>query len=278
MLETLDLHQRLARAAYKSRMRRLQERLRELQYAASAAGQAIIICLEGWEFAEKGELIRILTEKLDPRIFRIHPESEPTPLEKRYHFLWRYQVQLPAYGEMGLFEGSWYGRVLAERCTRTIAKHEWREAFEQINQFERWLTDEGQLVLKFWVHISKSEQKRRMRAARRDPALSWKLNKRSRRQHRDYKRWTRAIEEMLARTGSPHALWTVIEGTDTRWARARFLETIVEAVEKALASRSTGRHQRPAVPTDIPMGEARRKRDGAGRGKLSARGRVAERA
>jgi polyphosphate:AMP phosphotransferase len=228
----------------------LQERLRGLQYAANAAGQAVIICLDGWDLAGKGELIKTLTQKLDPRIFRIHPESDPTPLEQRYHFLWRFQVASPNYGEMALFDRSWYGQVLSERAEKSISKQEWPEKLKQITDFERWLTDDGQTLLKFWVHVSKSEQKKRMRAAHRDPAVRWKLTKQVRRQHRNYKRWLALAEDMLARTQTPNAPWTVIAGTDTRWARTRFVETIVGALEEVLVKRvpsGRGRQRRPAT-------------------------------
>lgn len=238
MLETIDLKKKISKAVYRARLEELQGKLREQQYAANVVGQAIIICLEGWEMSGKGELIKKLTAKLDPRVFRVYPETAPTPLERRYHFLWRLLVNLPNYGQMALFEGAWYSRVLVERCEKVTRKKYWKEAYGQINEFERWLTDDGQLVLKFWVHISKGEQRKRIKEAKHDRAMRWKVTKETRRQHRHHAIWTQAVEEMLAKTETPHAPWTLIEGTDTRWARVRFLETITGAIEKALASRT----------------------------------------
>ncbi len=237
MLETVDLQKKLSKGVYRARMEELQNQLREQQYAANAAGQAIIICLEGWELSGRGELIKKLTAKLDPRVFRIYPESAPTPLERRYHFLWRYQARFPNYGQMALFDGSWYSRVLVERCEKKTRRKYWLAAYGQINECERWLTDDGQLVLKFWVHISEREQRKRIKAAKRDRALRWKVTEEARHQQRHYQRWLDAVEEMLAKSETPNAPWTVLEGTDTRWARVRFLETITTAVEKALAAR-----------------------------------------
>lgn len=237
MLEALDLTRNLAKNAYSRRMDDLQERMRQLQYAAQQAELPVVICLEGWDCAGKGRLIKKLMERLDPRLFRVYSGSAPTPLEQRYHFLWRYQVKLPNDGEMALFDHSWYGRVLVERCDKVVKKKVWREAYEQINQFERWLADDGQVLIKFWMHISKKEQKKRYKETLRDPLLRWKITKEYVRHHRQYDRWVDAIEEMLARTSTAHAPWTLVESNDMRWARVRVFETIVKRLEQTLARR-----------------------------------------
>ena len=235
MLETVDLKKKLSKPAYAKAMGALQERLRGLQYAAKEAEVPVIICLEGWDTAGKGQIAKKLTEKLDPRLFRVQPGTPPTTLEKRYHFLWRYQTALPNDGEMVVFDHSWYGRVLVERCDKLCEKKSWKQAYEEINQFERWLADDGQILLKFWMHISKAEQKKRFRACLRDPALKWRITKEYKRHHRQYNKWTTAVEEMLAKTDSPHAPWTLVEATDVRWARVKVFRTLVEKVDEALA-------------------------------------------
>ena len=237
MLETLDLKASLSKAQYAKEMPGLQEKLRKLQYAAQEAEVPVVLCLEGWDTAGKGQIVKKLTEKLDPRLFRVHPGTSPTPLEQRYHFLWRYQTALPNDGEMAVFDHSWYGRVLVERCDKLVAKKVWREAYQQINEFERWLTDDGQVLLKFWMHISKKEQKKRFRACLKDPLLKWKITKEYRRHHKDYGKWVDAVEEMLAKTDTPHAPWTVVEANDIRWARVKVFEAIVKAIEGVLARR-----------------------------------------
>jgi polyphosphate kinase 2 (PPK2 family) len=237
MLETLDLKKKLSKPAYSKQMKALQERLRRLQYAARDAEVPVVICLEGWDTAGKGAVVKKLTERLDPRLFRVLSGSEPTPLEQRYQFLWRYQVALPNDGEMAVFDHSWYGRVLVERCDKIVKKKLWRQAYQQINEFERWLTDDGQVLIKFWMHISHKEQSRRFKDSLKDPLLRWKISKQYKRHHRQYDRWLRAVEEMLAKTDSPHAPWTVIEANDLRWARVRVFQTLVERIELALERR-----------------------------------------
>jgi hypothetical protein len=113
----------------------------------------------------------------------------------------------------------------------------WRDAYQQINEFERWLGDDGQVLIKFWMHISKKEQKKRFRECLNDPQLRWKITKEYRRHHRHYRRWANAVEEMLAKTDTPYAPWTIIEANDLRWARVRVFETLVERIKDALARR-----------------------------------------
>jgi polyphosphate kinase 2 (PPK2 family) len=237
MLETVDLKTKLPKAAYSKRISELQEELRRLQYAAKEAEVPIILCLEGWDTAGKGQTIKKLTERLDPRLYRVFSGTAPTELEQRHHFLWRYQLDLPNDGELAIFDHSWYGCVLVERVDKLTKKRVWRAAYQQINEFERWLTDDGQVVLKFFLHISKKEQKQRFKEAQKDPLLRWKITKEYKRHHRDYDRWVKAIEDMLARTDTPNSPWTVVPANDLRFARIRVLETVVARITEEIAKR-----------------------------------------
>ncbi|HTK94050.1 MAG TPA: hypothetical protein VL382_00310 [Terriglobales bacterium] len=237
MLETVNLKSKLPKPIYSKRMQELQEELRKLQYAAKDAEIPITICIEGWDTAGKGQTVKKLTERLDPRLYRVYPGTPPTELEARYHFLWRYQVALPNDGEMAVFDHSWYGRVLVERVDKLARKRDWREAYQQINEFERWLADDGQVLLKFFLHISKKEQKKRFKDALKDPLLRWKITKEYKRHHKDYAKWVEAIEDMLAKTDTPHAPWTLIPANDLRYARVKFFETVVARIQDELAKR-----------------------------------------
>jgi polyphosphate kinase 2 (PPK2 family) len=200
LLESVNLKKSLSKAAYRKALPDLQERLRRLQYAAKTMNVTTIVCLEGWDAAGKGMVARKLTEKLDPRLFSVCPSAPPTPLEQRYHFLHRHQLSLPNYGSMAIYDRGWYRRLLEERCDKLVKKSEWREAYQQINEFERWLTDDGQVLAKFWLHISKKKQRQRFKKYLADPNLAWRVTKAYRRHHRDYKKWISAVEEMLAKT------------------------------------------------------------------------------
>ncbi len=264
MLETVDLKKTLSKAAYAKRMPELQEKLRGLQYAVHEAEVPVVICLEGWDTAGKGRLIKKLMEKLDPRLFRVYPGRPPSPLEQRYHFLWRYQMRLPNDGEVTVFDHSWYGRVLVERCDKLVPKKVWREAYEHINEFERWLAEDGQVVIKIWMHISKKEQKQRFKDTLKDPLLRWKITKEYRRHHKQYNKWLDAVEEMLAKTDTPHAPWTVVESNDLRWARVRIFETIVKRMAEVV-------ERRKAVPAAVSRTAAAAAATKSARAERSAR-------
>jgi polyphosphate kinase 2 (PPK2 family) len=237
VLETVDLDARLSREEYKGVFAPLQERLRRLQYQLLEAEVATVVAFEGWDAAGKGTVIRRLTERLDPRAFRAWPGAPPSELEQRYHFLWRYQVKLPDDGHMALFDHSWYGRVLVDRLEGWVKRRHWEQAYGQINEFERWLSDDGQVVVKLWFHISRKEQRRRLKKMEEDPAERWKVEKEDWRRNRRYGEWLEAVEEMLARTDTSACPWTVVEATDARWTRVKVFRTLVERMQAALDRR-----------------------------------------
>jgi AMP-polyphosphate phosphotransferase len=237
VLETVDLESRLSREEYQASFPKLQERLRQLQYALLEAEVPTVIVFEGWDASGKGGIIQRLSERLDPRAFRAWPGAPPSEFERRYHFLWRYQNKLPEDGHLALFDHSWYGRVLVDRVEKCVKKREWRMAYSQINEFERWLSDDGQVVVKFWFHVSQKEQRRRLEKMAADPAESWKVEREDWRRNKRYDKWVVAIEEMLARTDTPETPWTVVAATDDRWMRVKVFETLVSRMEAALARR-----------------------------------------
>ncbi len=237
MLEIADLKKKLDPEAYDHTFPKLQEKLRGLQYVARDAEIATVIALEGWDGSGRGNILKHLMQRLDPRLFRVYPGTAPSPLEKRHHYLWRYQINLPNDGEMGLFDHSWYGRVLVERMDKLVPKKTWRQAYDQINEFERWLADDNQVLVKLWLHISKKEQKKRFERFEKDKRLAWKVTKEYWRHHRDYKQWAEAVEEMLSKTDTPHAPWTIVEATDMRWARVKVFQVLIQRIEDALARR-----------------------------------------
>ena len=244
MLETLDLRASCPRARLKRELPGLQERLRRLQYELREAELPTVVLFEGWDAAGKSTVIQRLTRCLDPRGFRQFPGAPPSELEQRYHFLWKYQVRLPEDGQIAFFDHSWYSRVLVERVEKFVPKKLWKKAFGQINELERWLAEDGQVVVKFLLHISRKEQRRRLRAMEKDPLERWKVQKEDWRRNERYKDWVVAIEEMLTRTDTPHAPWTVVAATDFRHLRLTVFRTLVERMEEAL------RHRR-AAPAEV---------------------------
>ena len=237
VLEDVDLTQRLDPRRYRDVFPGLKERLRGLAYQLREAEIPTIVVFEGWGASGKGDVFQKLTEGLDPRIFRAYPETLPTELEQRHHWLWRYQVRLPEDGYMTLFDHAWYRHVLAERVDKETSRKACERAYEQINQFERWLVDDGQILVKLFFHLSKGEQKERLKKMEKDPLESWKVDADDWKQNKRYARWARATEDMLAHTDTRVCPWTIISASDARWARVKAFEVLLARMNDALARR-----------------------------------------
>lgn len=234
MLEKVDLTRSLAKEEAQPKIAALQERLRILQHAALSSGLATTVVLEGWDAAGKGLLVSKLVEKLDPRGFKVRATYAPMQEELYRPWLWRFWMKLPAYGEIVVFDRSWYGRVLVERIEEIVGRKGVELAFQEIVDFERTLVDDGQVLVKLFLHISKKEQRRRFEKCEEDPHTRWKIKPEDWRHHERYDEYYAAIEEMLERTSTTHAPWAVVEATDKRWAEVETLTYIVEAIETRL--------------------------------------------
>lgn len=235
MLETLDLSKSLSKAEYQAQLEPLQDELHSLQLQALDQQRPIVIVYEGWDAAGKGGNIRRLTERLDPRFLTVHAISKPTPEELAHHYLWRFWIKLPPRGHLVIFDRSWYGRVLVERIEGFATTAEWQRAYDEINQFEQLLRDDGTLMLKFWLHISPDEQLHRFNARMEDPRKRWKMTDEDWRNREKWTQYELAVEDMLERTSSPIP-WTLIEANDKRWARIQVLQHVTEALREQLGA------------------------------------------
>jgi polyphosphate kinase 2 (PPK2 family) len=250
MLEKIDLSRSLTKEEYKAQIPRAQRRLYDLEKALWDARIASVIVFEGWDAAGKGTSINLLTSRLDPRGFKLYPIQEARTFEKHLPWLWRFWLKLPNYGEMAIFDRSWYGRVLVERVEELTPVREWRKGFRDIVDFERTIADDGYLVTKFWLHISKKEQKRRFKKLAKDPLKSWHVQREDWEHHRKYVEYLLAVEEMLERTDTEWGPWTIVEATDKRWARVKIFQTIIQRIEEALRER--GFELPPEAPPKPP--------------------------
>jgi polyphosphate kinase 2 (PPK2 family) len=151
-------------------------------------------------------------------------------------WLWRFWLKLPNYGEMAIFDRSWYGRVLVERVEGLISEHEWQKAYRDIVDFERTVADDGTVLVKFWLHISKKEQRRRFKLLENDPSKSWHVTEEDWEHHRQYDAYLLAVEEMLERTETEWGPWTIVEAHNRWWARIRVMSTIIDALATRLES------------------------------------------
>jgi polyphosphate kinase 2 (PPK2 family) len=237
MLEKIDLTRKLSKKEYKAQLPRLQRRLYDLEKACWDAKISSVILFEGWDASGKGTSINLLTSRLDPRGFKLYPIQAPRTFETHLPWLWRFWLKLPNYGEMAIFDRSWYGRVLVERLEGLTPEEEWRKGYRDIADLERTLADDGYVIIKFFLHISEKEQERRFKMLEKDPLESWHVQPEDWEHHRKYDEYLLAIEEMLERTDTEWGPWTIVEATDRYWARVKIFQTIIRHLEEALQER-----------------------------------------
>lgn len=252
MLEKVDLNRVLSKEEYKAQLPVLQRHLYDLEKACWDAAVPTIIVFEGWDAAGKGTSINLLTSRLDPRGFKLYPIQAPRTFETHLPWLWRFWERVPNYGQMAIFDRSWYGRVLVERVEGLTPVRDWRKGYRDIVDFERTLADDGYVIVKFWLHISQKEQKRRFRDLEADTLKSWHVQPEDWEHHRKYGDYLLAVEEMLERTDSEWGPWTIVEATDRRWGRIKIFRTIIRRLEDALTARGV---ELPPVPATSELGD-----------------------
>jgi AMP-polyphosphate phosphotransferase len=224
-------HKQLEEAEYKPKLKDAQIELLKWQRELTESRNSIIIVFEGPDAAGKGGCIKRISERLDPRAIRVQSVVKPTEEENQHHYLWRFWTKLPAYGQIGIFDRSWYGRVLVERVENFCTEKEWRRAYQEINDFERMLTDDGAIIVKIYLHISKEEQLFRFKRREADPMKHWKINEEDWRNRKHWAEHNEAAEDMFARTSTQAAPWQVVPANYKWFARVKVLKTVVEAIE-----------------------------------------------
>jgi len=239
-LDEVDLTLRLSKKEAAQRLEAAQSRLLALRLVLGGLvgdrdiGPPVCIVFEGWDASGKGGAIKRLVAELDPRHVRVVQFAAPSYDEKRHHWLWRFWPTLPGWGGMSVLDRSWYGRVLVERVEKLATQEQWGRAYDEINDFERMLTAEGMILVKFFLHLSEDEQLARFEARERDPLKSWKLTDEDWRNRKRRKRYEAAIQEMLDRTDTAWAPWYLVEGDQKKWARVKVVETVNAALEAGM--------------------------------------------
>lgn len=239
MLEQIDLSVSSSKAEYQEKLPVLQARLYDLEHALFQARIPAMIVFEGWAAAGKGSTINVLSARLDARGFRVVPITPPRTAETHYPWLWRFWQKIPARGQMVMFDTSYYRRVLIDRVEKNVRRRQWENAFQDIADFEEMLAADGTVILKFWLHISKKEQARRFKRLLKDDLTSWQVTDEDLAQHGAYKTYLAAVEDVLARTNSPHAPWVVVEATDKYHTRLKVFETMIRTLEARLGLPAT---------------------------------------
>lgn len=236
MLENVNLKRKLPDDEYARVLPGMQRRLYDLEKACWDLKIPSVILFEGWDAAGKGSVIATVTQRLDPRGFKLHVIDLPRPGDQNYPWLRRFWMCVPDAGEMAIFDRSWYTRVLEERVEAAVPEKVWRNAFADIVDFERALADNGTVILKFFLHISRREQEKRFEKIAADPLEAWRVTKAEWARLKKYDEYLAATEEMLESTDAYEAPWTIVEATSRRWARTKVLGTVIAALEQRLGA------------------------------------------
>ncbi len=218
---------------YDKRLDELQDELRQLHYKLYRKKIPVIIAYEGWDAAGKGGNIKRITGALDPRGFEVLPIASPEPHEKARHFLWRFWTRLPKTGHIAIFDRTWYGRVMVERIEGFCSENDWQRAYNEINEFEKELTDWGAVVIKFWVQIDKRTQLKRFKERQATPEKQWKITDEDWRNREKWNQYESAIDEMIQKTSTEFAPWYILESVDKKYARIKALEIVIDQIKKA---------------------------------------------
>ena len=233
-LREIETWEDCSKADSVAQLAQLQSQLLRFQQSTFKHGHRIVLVFEGADAGGKGGAIKRLTQTLDPRGYRVFPIGAPDQKELGQHYLQRFWQCFPERGQMAIFDRSWYGRVLVERVDHFAAEADWRRAYEEINVLENWLVNDGVITLKFFIHISKEEQKRRLLERMREPDKRWKITAADLDAHEQWHEYTDAWNDMLAKTNTGHAPWFVIPGDNKHAARVSVLNWLVIMLDQQL--------------------------------------------
>jgi polyphosphate:AMP phosphotransferase len=234
LIRALDLSQRISAREYGRALEKQQGRLARLTRHKRFAKRSLVLVFEGVDAAGKGGAVRRVTGALDARQYVTIPIAAPTEEERAHPYLWRFWNNVPPEGGIAIFDRSWYGRVLVERVEGFCSVTDWMRAYGEINQFEELLADGGAIIVKFWLQISKGEQLRRFKARERTSFKRFKITPEDWRNRKKWDAYERAVSDMVDRTSTEIAPWTLVEAEDKYFARIKVLKTIADRLKLAL--------------------------------------------
>jgi len=237
VLSTMDLSLSLPDGAYDDALAHWQGRLAELLRDPRFKGRSLVCAFEGADAAGKGGAIRRITAALDARQYQVVPVAAPTEEERAQPYLWRFWRHVPRKSRVTIFDRTWYGRVLVERVEGFCSETDWLRAYTEINDFEHELADSGAMVVKFWLQISQQEQLTRFKAREQVAFKRFKITEEDWRNRKKWDAYQQAVCDMVERTSTGNAPWTLVEANDKNYARIKILQTLCERVEAELDGR-----------------------------------------
>ncbi len=243
MLEKIDLSKKADKETFKQVMETEGGRLAGLQRECKAAGIPVMIVFEGMGAAGKGVQINRLIQALDPRGFSVFATNSSNEEERMRPFLWRYWTKIPAKGRIAIFDRSWYSIVQRDRFDCPDENLDLEGAFQDILSFEKQLSDDGTVIIKLFLHISKEEQKKRFKKLDNSKETSWRVNKQDWKRNKEYDSYLKINEEMLEKTDTEYAPWTIIESTDKDYGAMKILTTVADRLALALENKRAARKE-----------------------------------
>ncbi|MEW5789716.1 MAG: polyphosphate:AMP phosphotransferase [Pseudomonadota bacterium] len=251
MFESAEIGHKVDKATHEKELPVLREALLDAQYdLISARAFPVVIIVSGVDGAGRSESVQLLNAWLDPRHIETHGMGEPSDEERDRPPMWRFWRALPGKGKVGVFQGSWYSMPIIDRVYGKTGNDALEEAMERNIRFERMLADEGALILKFWFHLSREGQKKRLRKLEKDPRTRWRVTERDWHHYGLYDTFARVCAHALRMTSSAHAPWHIIEGEDARYRELAFGRILLEALRQRLDAKKPGK---PATTPSVPV-------------------------
>jgi polyphosphate:AMP phosphotransferase len=256
MFESAELGHKLSKGEYKRIEPRLRSDLLDAQYDLFKNGKfPVIVLISGVRGAGKGETVNLLNEWMDPRHIHAHAFDNLSDEERERPPMWRFWRALPPRGRIGVLFGSWYTAPIIDRVFKRTKRRDLAQSVEDINRFERMLANEGALILKFWFHLSKKRQRKRLKALESDPETSWRITRRDWDFFKLYDRFYRVSEDTLRETSTAHAPWIVVEGSDPEFRAVTVGKTLLETMRKRLTEPARPPAPSRAAPLVRPVGK-----------------------
>ncbi len=234
VFDKLDMAQKLAKKVFESELEKYQGKLNLLTRDPRFRKMSVIAVFEGSDAGGKGGAVRRITAALDARHYRIIPIAAPTEEERAQPYMWRFWRHIPRNGGVTIFDRSWYGRVLVERVEKFCSEQDWMRAYSEINDFEEQLVDNKTVLVKFWLAISKDEQLRRFKEREKIGFKRFKITAEDWRNREKWDDYERAVCDMIDRTSTEIAPWTLVEANDKNFARIKILKTLCQQIEAAM--------------------------------------------
>ena len=254
MLEKINLSKKMSKKECKALMEQLEPQLSLLQRKLKDYKVPVVILFEGFGSSGKGTMINELIQPMDPRGFKVYTIQKPSEEEKMRPYLWRFWTKLPENGRIHLFDRSWYTKIVEERAEKRKNREKTENAYNDVLNFEQELARDGMLIIKFFLHISKKEQKKRFQALEDNKATSWRVTEEDKKHNKAYDDWQEAFEEMIQKTDTSFGRWTIVEATDREYAKIKIISTVVDIFADRLA-KEEAKAAKQAKEKTVPVPE-----------------------